>query len=183
MHDALSEYGVGSGRFGRSLLDRVLGHIQLLSRPMLLSLRNTFRRRGRLVLTLFTLVLGGAIFISVTNVRTSLTQTLDDALQYWQYDVTVSFARSYRLEQIEQIAAGVPGVAEVESWDFSALRRQRPDGSESDNIFVGALPPETKMLSPTLIQGRWLLAGRRKCHRRRPGSPQERSRIWRWAND
>ena len=157
VHDALSEYGVGQGHFGRSFLDRVLGRIHLFSRPVLLSLRNTFRRRGRLALTLFTLILGGAIFISVTNVRTSLTQTLDDALQYWQYDVTVSFARSYRLEQIEQIARNVPGVAEVESWDFSAVRRQRPDGSESDNIFIGALPADTKMLSPTLISGRWLL--------------------------
>ena len=157
VHDALSEYGVGQGHFGRSFLDRVLGRIHLFSRPVLLSLRNTFRRRGRLALTLFTLILGGAIFISVTNVRTSLTQTLDDALQYWQYDVTVSFARSYRLEQIEQIALNVPGVAAVESWDFSAVRRQRPDGSESENIFIGALPADTKMLSPTLISGRWLL--------------------------
>jgi len=159
VHDALSEYGVGQGHFGRSFLDKALGHIHLFSRPVLLSLRNTFRRRGRLVLTLFTLTLGGAIFISVTNVRTSLTQTLDDALQYWQYDVTVSFARSYRLEQIEQIARNVPGVAAVESWDFSAVRRQRSDGSESDNIFIAALPAETKMLSPTLISGRWLLPG------------------------
>ncbi len=41
----------------------------LLSRPVLLSLRNTFRRKGRLALTLFTLTVAGAIFIAVFNVR------------------------------------------------------------------------------------------------------------------
>ena len=89
-----------------------------------------------------------------------MTQTLEDALKYWQYDVTVSFTRSYRLEQIEQVARSVPNVSRVESWDFSALRRQRPEGSESDNIFVAALPAETKMLSPTLIDGPLALARR-----------------------
>lgn len=157
VREALSDYGVGRGRFGRSHFDRLLSHLRVLSRPTLVSLRNTFRRRGRLILTLFTLVLGGAIFIAVVNVRTSLTQTLDDALQYWQYDVAIGFSRAYRLDQIEQIAFSVPGVDAVESWDFSALRRVRPDGTESDGIFVGALPPDTKMLEPTLIQGRWLL--------------------------
>jgi putative ABC transport system permease protein len=38
-------------------------------RPLLISLRNTFRRKSRLMLTLFTLTMGGAIFISVFNVR------------------------------------------------------------------------------------------------------------------
>jgi putative ABC transport system permease protein len=159
VQEAVSDYGVGQGTFGTHFMDRILGHVRGLSRPLLLSLRNTFRRRGRLVLTLFTLILGGAIFIAVTNVRGSLLLTLDDALQYWRYDVSISFARTYRLEQIEHIARSVPGVTDVESWDFSALRRVRPDGSESDNIFVGALPADTVMLEPSLIKGRWLLPG------------------------
>jgi len=36
-----------------------------IPRQMLISLRNTFRQRGRLMLTLFTLTMGGAIFVSV----------------------------------------------------------------------------------------------------------------------
>ncbi len=43
------------------------------SRPMLLSFRNTFRKRGRLLLTIFTLTMAGAVFIAVFNVRDSLT--------------------------------------------------------------------------------------------------------------
>ena len=46
--------------------------------PTLLSLRNTFRRKGRLALTLATLILGGAIFIAVFSVRESVFKTLDN---------------------------------------------------------------------------------------------------------
>jgi putative ABC transport system permease protein len=38
-------------------------------RPFIISLRNTFRRRGRLALTLFTLTMGGAIFIRIQCTR------------------------------------------------------------------------------------------------------------------
>jgi putative ABC transport system permease protein len=43
-----------------------------IPRPLVISLRNTFRRKSRLALTLFTLTMGGAIFIAVFNVRVTL---------------------------------------------------------------------------------------------------------------
>jgi putative ABC transport system permease protein len=47
---------------------------------MQISLRNTVRRKARLLLTLSTLTVGGAIFIGVLSVQLSLLATLDDAL-------------------------------------------------------------------------------------------------------
>ncbi|NIO70405.1 MAG: FtsX-like permease family protein, partial [Anaerolineae bacterium] len=106
VREALSTYGLGKGLFGRNLIDRlveeVTSAIRTLSRPMRLSLRNTFRRKGRLALTLSTLTLGGAIFIAVLSVHASLLTTLDDALTYWNYDVEVDFARSHRIPKIER---------------------------------------------------------------------------------
>jgi putative ABC transport system permease protein len=154
---AVSGYGLGKGHYGRSRLDRLIGRIRFLSRPLLLSLRNTFRRKGRLALTLTTLTLGGAIFIGVVCVRDSLLITLDDAFKYWNYDVEVNFNRAYRSAYIEHEALRVPGAVKAESWAFSAARRQRADGSESANIMMIALPAATDMLQPTLLQGRWLL--------------------------
>jgi putative ABC transport system permease protein len=52
-----------------------------LSRPLRLSLRNTFRRTSRLVLTLMTLILGGTIFIAVLSVHASVNQTLEDVFK------------------------------------------------------------------------------------------------------
>jgi putative ABC transport system permease protein len=136
-------------------LRRVLSAI--LSRPLLLSLRNTFRRRGRLALTLATLTLAGGIFIAVYTVRDSLTLTLNDMYDYIQYDVAVFLKRPYRIDLIQKLALGVPGVTTAESWDFATVRRVRPDDSESDNIMLYAPNADSPLVHPTLVQGRWLL--------------------------
>ncbi|GIK36648.1 MAG: hypothetical protein BroJett011_04810 [Chloroflexota bacterium] len=166
--EAMSPYGLGRGRFGTSRLDRLLigsqtGSTQRplllrwrLPRPLLLSLRNTFRRKGRLALTLTTLILGGAIFIAVFSVRASLIGTLDNWLSYFQFDVDVQFDRDYRIERIKRETLKVPGVVEVEPWGFYNTRRQRPDGSDSDNIMLMAPPAETRLVKPTIVEGRWL---------------------------
>jgi len=155
--EALSAYGIGKGRFGKGMLDRLLERVRGVSRPMLLSLRNTFRRKGRLALTLSTLTLGGAIFIAVFSVRDSLLLTLDDAFKYWNYDIEVDFNRAYDIGQLEREATNVPGVVRAESWGGASMRRQRPNETESDNIFMVALPATTNLLQPTLLEGRWLL--------------------------
>ncbi|HET9223206.1 MAG TPA: ABC transporter permease [Roseiflexaceae bacterium] len=157
VREAIASYGLGKGRFGKGRIDRLLERVHGLSRPLLLSLRNTFRRKGRLALTLSTLTLSGLIFVAVFSVRSSLLLTLEDALNYFNYDVSVSFERPYRLEQIEQVAQSVPGVTAVESWGFSMARRERPNDTESDNLYLFAPPAETRMLKPTVLQGRWLL--------------------------
>jgi putative ABC transport system permease protein len=68
VHKAISGGGLADqGTLRRSLLDRALHRIRWLSRPLLISLRNTFRRKGRLALTLATLTLGGAVFMPVQH--------------------------------------------------------------------------------------------------------------------
>ncbi|RME77895.1 MAG: FtsX-like permease family protein [Chloroflexi bacterium] len=164
VREAISAYGLGKGRFGTSMIDRFLLVIQhsaalrrRLSRPLLLSLRNTFRRKLRLTLTLLTLVLGGAIFITVFSVRASMMGTLRSWLDYFQYDVAVQFERDYRVERILQETMKIPGIDTAEVWGFYNTRRERPDGSHSDNIMLFAPPPNTKLVKPTIIKGRWLL--------------------------
>jgi putative ABC transport system permease protein len=154
---AMSDYGLSNSAFGQGLVDRVLERVRGISRPMLLSLRNTFRRKGRLVLTLITLTLGGAIFIAVFSVRASLLNTLDGWFDLVRYDVYLVFRRGYRIDQIEREALQVPGVVAAEGWRFSSARRQRPDGTESDTINLRATPVDSPLVRPTLVEGRWLL--------------------------
>jgi putative ABC transport system permease protein len=159
VREAVSGYGLGKGRFGRSRLDRMLERVRFLSRPLLLSLRNTFRRKGRLALTLTTLTLSGVIFIAVFSVRDSMLLTLDDAIKYFNYDVQINFSRPYRVEQIEGVARSVPGVTAAESWGFASARRVRPDDTESDSYTMIAPPADARMIVPTVLEGRWLVAG------------------------
>lgn len=161
IRQAIGNYGLGQGRFGHGPFDHLLVHGQRwfpwLSRPLIISLRNTFRRKGRLVLTMLTLTLGGAIFIAVLSVRLSLFNTLDDAVAYNNYDVYVGFDRPYRQDVLRQEALAVPGVDLVETWDGGGARRVRPDGGVGDDIRLQAPPSDTQMVQPTLLEGRWLL--------------------------
>lgn len=156
VREAISGYGLGKGRFGRGRLDHILERLHGLSRPLVLSLRNTFRRKGRLALTLVTLTLSGIIFVAVFSVRDSMLLTLDDAIKYFNFHVAVNFNRSYRVEQIEQQALAVPGVTAAESWGFASVRRVRPNETESDALLMYAVPADTQMIIPTVLEGRWL---------------------------
>lgn len=150
----------GAGSYGTNIIDRVINAIRGVPRPMLLSLRNTFRRKGRLALTLVTLTLGGAIFISVFSVQDSITRTLDELFEaLLRSDVQVSFTEDYRVERIEQEALEVDGVARVESWGTIVARRLRPDKTESDQVTFQAPPADTQLLKPDVVRGRWLLPG------------------------
>jgi putative ABC transport system permease protein len=163
IREAISSYGLGKGRFGKGPIDHFLLRVQhwlpWLSRPLIISLRNTFRRKGRLALTMLTLTLGGAIFIAVLSVQVSLDRTLDDALAANNFDVFVGFDRPYREDVLIGEAQSVAGVSVVETWGGGGARRVRPQGGVSDDIRVQAPPVDTQMVQPTLLEGRWLLPG------------------------
>ncbi len=136
----------------RALADRGIR----IPRQLLISLRNTFRQRGRLLLTLFTLTMGGAIFISVFNVRITLHDYVQKIGNYFLADVTLDFERPYRLEEIEQYAYQDPRVIHVEGWAYATAEILLPDGSTAENITLLAPPAESDLVSPMLIEGRWL---------------------------
>jgi putative ABC transport system permease protein len=157
VREAISANGSGGKQFGSGWIDAALERLRFLSRPVLLSLRNTFRRKARLVLTLTTLMLAGATFIAVMSVRSSMLLTVQDFTRYWSYDVIVNFAEPERIIEVESEARQVPGVVETETWGFTSARRMRLDGSESDNVIMIGTPAATRMIRPTVVAGRWLL--------------------------
>ncbi|MBN1890556.1 MAG: FtsX-like permease family protein [Thermoflexales bacterium] len=157
VREAVSSYGLGKGHFGRNVIDRLVENVRGLPRPLLLSLRNVFRRKGRLALTLATLTLGGAVFMAVVSVKSSIDLTTQDLMNYYQEDIAVYFNDGYRVEQIEQEALAVPGVARLECRAAVGARRVRPDGSESNSINLHALSPASDLLCPIMVEGRWLL--------------------------
>lgn len=161
--EAMSGYGGGSRQFSAGPITRLLSGANLwfarhfLARPLLLSLRNTFRSRTRLSLTLTTLTLAGAIFISVFSVRASLFRTINDLIQWRAFDSMLTFTRPYRAEKIEQKAMQVPGVVQTDVWIEIPVNRVRPDKTESDPVFLLAPRTDSGLVSPpVMVQGRWL---------------------------
>jgi putative ABC transport system permease protein len=158
VREAMTSYGL-SAQGRQTWFDRVLEQVRGLPRPLLISIRNTFRRKGRLALTLFTLMLGGAIFIGVFNIRASLYEAIDITLGYVLSDVNITFQQSYRMERIQQAAYSVPGVEAVEGWGDTIAQAVRPDGTTSDQVEVISLPAGSRLIRPVLTAGRWLLPG------------------------
>jgi len=125
-------------------------------RPFIISLRNTFRRRGRLLLTLFTLTMGGAIFIAVFNVRVTLHDYIGSIQNYFRADVTVDFDEPYRLREVEQFGLQAEGVQHVEGWQYASIELLNPDDSVAENAFVLAPPADSELVTPLLTAGRWI---------------------------
>jgi len=125
---------------------------------LLLALRNTFRKTGRLALTLFTLAVGGAIFIAVYNVQLSLDQQVQRIINYSSADVFLQMQWPYRIKEIEQIVLQVPGVTGVEAWRTVGAKLKLPGEREEVVTFFG--PPEDSVLVDPVAQvGRWVLPG------------------------
>lgn len=156
-HRAISTYGLGGG-FGRGWLDHLIGRIRRLPRPVALSLRNTFRRKARILLTMLTLVLGGVMFMMVISAEASLNNTLDVLLQQYGYDVSVWLDRSYRAERLIEVSRGVPGVVKAEVWRYYGTMMKLEGGGER-TIGLRGIPPETLVLQPRIVGGRMLVPG------------------------
>ena len=154
-HRAMSNYGLGSG-FGRGWLDRLMGRIRRLPRLVLLSLRNTFRRKGRVALTLLTLTLGGVMFIMVMSVRESFGNTLDVLLGDFGFDVLVVFDRPHRVTRLVDATESMPGVTCAEVWDVQGATLNLDSGENIDGQLWG-VPDNSQMFSPRIVDGRALL--------------------------
>jgi putative ABC transport system permease protein len=159
VREAITSYGLGDSTNTEGRLDRMLERLRGVSRPVRLSLRNTFRRRSRLALTLITLVLGGAIFASVFTINSSLAGTFDQVMRYTTYDVVVNLREPVNAESAITEAEAVPGVEQAEGWIVANAVRLRPDGTQNSNVRLTAAPTDTDRIRPTLLEGRWLQAG------------------------
>lgn len=130
-----------------------------IPRPFVISLRNTFRRKSRLALTLFTLTMGGAIFISVFNVRVSLHDYIGQIGKYFRADVSLDFDRPYRLTEIQQKAMQIDGVQAVEGWQFISGELLDENDEVMENINIFGPPVDSQLVQPILVSGRWIQAG------------------------
>ena len=172
---ALSDFGLSQANFGASAFDRALARIGGTFSLIALAIRNSFRRRARLVLTLLTLSAGGLFFLSALNIRASMLNTLDRMFGARKFDLTVSFSNPYEFEKIQKAVSNTPGVTHAEGW-FGAEASLIDHGSsntttephangglhggggpsEVNRFTIMALPADTQLLDFEIIEGRRL---------------------------
>jgi putative ABC transport system permease protein len=167
VRQALGSVGV-SASFGAGRFDRALTNLRGIALPYVLSIRNMFRRRGRLVLALAMLSVGGGIFMTALNARDGWRAMADQIKTDRFYDADFLLNEPVPADRIATALSSVDGIRSFEVWGYSqtALAREGridvmrtyPDrGHGSFSLF--GVPPETKMIRFPVVQGRWLEEG------------------------
>ena len=160
---AISNDRPGNQSAGLSWLNQIARWVPWISRPILLSIRNTFRKKGRLVLTIFTLTVAGSVFIAVFNVRASMTQFMDQLGKHFMGDITLNFSQPYRISRIENTILPIPGISELEGWGGANAEIWDADENVIDNLQIIAPPYNTELLEVDIVAGRWLMPGEQKA--------------------
>jgi putative ABC transport system permease protein len=158
---ALRDTGIAT-ETGSSYLRRRIS-VPGISRPLLLSIGNAFRRRQRMLLTLLVLATGGAVFLGSENLRSSVRESVDLLFSSERYDVVLRLNDSYPAAQSETAAASVVGVKDVQAIGSMKANVMHTDGMPGNTFTVVALPPNSSMFTPQIEQGRWLDASDRNA--------------------
>jgi len=145
--------------YGHGLIDRLLARIHGLPRPTALALRSTFAHKGRLALTLATLILASAVVMAVFSARASLMQSVDNVGSWWNYDAMLSLSTAAPQSSLETAAKKVDGVTYAETWLDGRTVIDRPDGSANESYFTLGVPADTKVLDFQYSLGRALEPG------------------------
>lgn len=162
VREALSDAGASENTLGLRPIDALLGRVQGLGRPYLLALRNTFRRQGRLVLTLLSLAVGGAVFMVALNVGASWNRTVDAEFDARRYDAEIRLKQPYPAERLAEMLGSTSGAVDLETWveaKTSVLYAGDANGNRpyaSERFRLLALPPATSLIDFPLVEGRWL---------------------------
>ncbi len=157
VREAISTYGLNTDS---GPLSRWLAKLQHVSRLILLMLNNTFRNRGRVILTQMTLVGSGLIFVMVMSVRDSTIYTFEEALfDILRYNVSLTFKDPERIHEVENLAIAHPEVKAVEMWALgqATLRPAgQPETNDDETALLFGVPLPTELYGPQLRGGRWL---------------------------
>ncbi|MHB8135667.1 MAG: ABC transporter permease [Anaerolineaceae bacterium] len=153
--EALSGFlGQRSAIFGKLALNKLR-----ISRPVLISIRNTFRNRTRLILTLITLTLGGSIFISTFNVQIALKNHTSKIGQYFLADVNLDFNQLYRISKVQNDLKSVDQIDVVEGWAFAPSQIILDNGQAGETVRLVGPPINSEMIKANLLKGRWMQIG------------------------
>jgi putative ABC transport system permease protein len=155
IREAISDYGVkNNGRRNQNeKRNRVI--FSFIPRSFLMSLRNTFRKRGRILLTLFTLVMGGAIFIGTLIIKDSLANNIDSWIATQPYQLEFRFSGRYDARDLEKAMRDAPGVGRAEGLLVVGAVPVGKEGGSGNPLVVAAPFNASAYADYPLSSGRW----------------------------
>ena len=160
---ALDNFGVSSS--GQVWFARFISRAGIFSDTYRLALRNAFRQRSRLALTVGLLAAGGAMFMTALNVSDAWDINLKRIYTQRLYDQDIRLNSHVAPDSILKVIHGVQGVKTVEGWDYTSTSIVREGSYEVTKTYpdkghgsfsILALPVNSTLINPTITEGRWL---------------------------
>jgi putative ABC transport system permease protein len=168
VREALDDRGVDRQAVPAKSFYAWLGRLRGADRMLvpLMALRNLFRRRGRLLLSVGLLATAGAIFVGSLNTMAGF-QALPQILEEThRWDVEVRLETPASAAEVTGILDSTPGIARVEAWNSVSTGVQFPGELNVTSTYpdqghgsrsVTALPADSQLFNPPpILEGRWL---------------------------
>lgn len=127
-----------------------------LQRPVLLTLRNAFCKKGRFYLNVSTLAITGTCFISIFVSMFSVSATLKNNLNTLEYDY--HFISGSNTELIEKVFHENSKIEHYEYWGYASGKYLNKDGQIENSYPITAIPENSSMIFPDILNGKWLQA-------------------------
>ncbi len=137
-----------------------------LDRAFILSVRNTFRKKGRILLTTGLLMAAGAMFMMTLNVQTAWDNNLNTSFSTRKYDFEIRLNKGSLIAETEKLLSEIPGVLKAEGWGLApgslsqageglAVSHTYPDAGHGVFSLIG-VPEGSTLVNFPLIAGKWL---------------------------
>ena len=145
--DLLRDTGVRND-YRRGITQRFLAALRGQSAIAAMGVRNTWRRRGRSVVTIIVVAIGVASFIGTQALSASVSNTVDTLYGTYAADAWLSFNRRLPTEFVQTLRRD-PNIAMAEGWerDDAYVREVRTD--------LWGVPADTQLYRHVLTNGRW----------------------------
>lgn len=161
VREAFDGNRINKSNIGRGVMQKIVNAISRLSRPLGLAAGNTVRKKARLILTLFTLTLGGAVFISSFNIGAGITATINEFRKTTLYDISLFLKDRQSYKELEKIVDGIEDIDSYEFWEQATGIMEYGNGADSDGFPVLAPPLNSKLFKPVMEKGSYLTEGDR----------------------
>ncbi len=155
VREAFAGYGISSGQSRR----RVHGsgeRLGLLSQTTWLGLRSVFRRRGRAMLTLLTLTLAGATFLTVQCASASTNRMIADITGSSHYDVEANVPPNGT--QAQTLITQIQALANVKRVETETEVEHDGLTTQWGSVDIKGYQVDTQIYQPPILSGRWFTA-------------------------
>jgi len=168
VRESIDDYGVVRSSRVPGSFGRMMVHIRSGNAAVTLAMRNTVRRRARLIFTLVLLATAGGMFVTSVNLKAAWERNIAAAAAGRHYDAEIQLQKPAPQAEVLDLIRAIPGVRRAEPWSAAAaavdrgnhlnIYRTYPDGGHG-SFALRATAPRSDFVSHEHIEGRWLQPG------------------------